>query len=114
VARFDPDDPGERPGLPREVAHERGPVADHDGLLAEFAGLHGGDGLALDLAGVPAAVDGGDEALAGVLVLGADLGARPGPAGRPDAYVVLVPLVLGIEVGVVEIRVVGIPARLRH
>ena len=94
---FDPDDRG--PGCraaPDGVADEADPVAHHDALAAELAGLHRDDdpadlaprpsyggGSPLDQAGVAAAVDGHHETLDRVLVRRADAWYAAGNPARP-------------------------------
>ncbi|CAM5705765.1 hypothetical protein SPURM210S_04780 [Streptomyces purpurascens] len=90
-ALLDADDPGEGVLLAGHVAHEGHAVADHGRLAAQLAGLHGHHHPVLHEAGEASPVDGEDEALGGVLVLGPDVRPGPGvPAAGTGADVVLV------------------------
>ena len=76
----DLDDPGQRAVGARGVADDADPVAHHDALAAQGAGLHRHHGGAVDEQGEAAAVDGDDDAVDGVVVGGTVLGAGPGAA----------------------------------
>src|SRR5262249_40574495 len=93
LAFVDPDDPGQGVGLAGDVADDLHPGADHHPAPAQLAGAHRGHGgVGLDETGVAAPVDGHDEALDRVGVLGT--AARTRARGRTRAYPHIVLVVL--------------------
>ena len=90
LALGDLDDPGEAAVGARDVADDPDPVADDHALAAQRPRLHRHHGDAVDQQRVAAAVDGDDDAVDGVVVRRALLGARPGAATRPLVVLVVV------------------------
>ena len=92
-ALLDLDDPRQRALVAGHVADHADPVAHHDALAAQGAGLDGHHDAVLDVQREPAPVDGHDDGVGRVVVRRALLGAGAGAAPRP--LVVLV-VVLGV------------------